>query len=182
MTRTDILFNYNNTTRFVLLHKLSVLNSFLVPSLHKLVCYFSVKNIEDLNDVKIYNYFFFLKFFFGTRAFFTGYRMDQGFGRTAYDFNIQIVIRKTDLSFPFSFILNDVMPIIDNDYLYYNLKKIDYFICNVTIKDMNIFSEKKTNLGLFNLKDNFNLKFYISAKSMVHAKLYFNNSKLYFIK
>ena len=35
------------------------------------------------------------------------------------------------------------MPIIDNDYLYCNLKKLDYFICNITIKDMNIFSEKK---------------------------------------
>lgn len=182
MTRTDILFNYNNITRFLLLHKLSIDNTFLIPSLSKLVCYFSIKNLEDLSDVKIYNYFFFLKFFFGSRAFFTGYRVDQGFGRTAHNFNVQLILRKSDLSFSFAFILNDIIPIIDNDYLYYNLKKLDYFICNITIKDMNIFSEKKTNLGLFNLKDSFNLKFYVSAKNMDHVKLYFNNSKLYFIK
>lgn len=182
MVKTDILFNYNSITRFVLLHKLSVENTFFIPSLHKLVCYFSIKNLEDLNDVKIYNYFFFFKFFFGSRAFLTGYRTDQGFGHTAYNFNVQIILRKLDLSFPFSFIVNDIMPIIDNDYLYCNLKKLDYFICNITIKDMNIFSEKKTNLGLFNLKDHFNLKFYVSAKNMEHAKLYFKNSKLYFIK
>lgn len=182
MDRFDVLFNYNNITRFILLHKLSSVNSFSIPNVYKLVCFFSIKNLDDMTDVKIYNYFYFFKFFFGSRAFFTGYKIDQGFGKTAYNFNIQLILRKNDLYIPFSFFIYDILPIIDHDYLVINFKKLNYFICSISIKDMNIFSEKKTNLGLFNLKDNFNLKFFFVGLDFISVKLYFNNMKLNFIK
>lgn len=182
MLNTDILFNYHNINRFILLHKLGINNSFLVPNLNKFICYFSLKHLDDLNDVRIYNYFFFFKFFLGFRAFFTGYRVTQGFGQTTYDFRIQIILRKNDLYFPLSFFLNDVLSIIDNDYFYFNLKKINNIICSITIKDMNIFSEKKTNLGLFNLKDNLKLRFFLSTPNIAYVKTYFNTMKFYFIK
>ena len=78
-----------------------------------------------------------------------------------------------------TFIIQSVLPVLDKEYLNFDLKDSTY---SVTIKDMNIFSEKKTNLGLFNLKDDLNLRFYLNSTNPLAVKLYLNNMKLYFLK
>src|SRR3546814_17749611 len=94
MLRSDFLFNYFNITRFVLLHKDLTKNNFLIPNLNKIICYFPLKNLEDLDDVRVYNYFYFFKFFFGFRAFFIGYKSIQSFSKVTYDFKVQIILSK----------------------------------------------------------------------------------------
>ncbi len=182
MLRSDFLFNYLNVTRFILLHKDLSRNNFLIPNLNKIICYFPLKNLEDLDDVRVYNYFYFFKFFFGFRAFFIGYRSVQSFSRTTYDFKIQIILRHNDIFSLLSFFVYDVLPILDVDYYSVSLLKSSLISYHFLIKDMNIFSEKKTNLGLFNLKDNLNFDLFFNSFNNDSVKIFFFNLKLYFLK
>lgn len=177
-----LLFNYNHLFRFLILHKLHLLNNvFSLPYINSLICFFSIKNLEDLNDVKIYNYFYFFKFFFGYKAFFFSYKANYGFGKTTYDFSIQLVLNKRDLYRNFFFILNDIIYCMDTNYFSYSFYKENFYVYFMSIKDMNIFSEKKTNLGLFNLKDFLNIKVFIAARDIKSAKLLLDVFKIYFI-
>ena len=180
--RSDFLFNYNNVIRFILLHKDLSNNNYLIPNLCKVICYFPLKNLEDLDDVRVYNYFYLFKFFIGFRAFFTGYKCIQGFGQTTYDFRVQIVLKKNDIFPLLSFFVNDIFPVLDADYYSVNLIKGNLISYHFLLKDMNIFSEKKTNLGLFNLKDDLNFKFSFNSLKNNSVKLFFSNIKLYFLK
>lgn len=182
MLKSDFLFNYINITRFILLHKDLIKNSFLIPKLFKAICYFPLKNLEDIDDVRIYNYFYFFKFFLGFRAFFIGYRSIQSFSKTTYDFKIQIILKQNDVFPLLSFFVYDILPILDVDYYSINLIKSKLISYHFLIKDMNIFSEKKTNLGLFNLKDNLNFDLFFNSLNKDSVKLFFCNIKLYFLK
>lgn len=179
MLKIDSSFNINNLIRFIMLHKIQIKNSFLIPKFSKIVCYFSLKNLEDLDDVKIYNYFYFFKFFLGYNAFVANYNMIQGYGKTTYNLRIQIVLCKNHIIFPLSFFASDLLPIVDKDYLELKFRKLKGYHVNLLINDMNIFTEKKTNIGLFNLKDGLNIKFFIKNSNISYVKLYFNHLKLY---
>lgn len=48
-----------------------------------------------MDDVRIYNYFYFLKFFYGKRAFFSGYKSMYKLGKTTFDVKIQMILNKT---------------------------------------------------------------------------------------
>lgn len=177
-----LFFNYNCTLRFLLLHKLPLVkNIFVLPCLRNLICFFSIKGLEDLSDVRIYNYFYFFKFFFGHKAFFFSYKVNLGFGKTTYDFTIQIALNKHDLFRNFFFISSDIIYCVDYNYMDYCFYKASFFVFFIVIKDMNIFSEKKTNLGLFNLKNYLNVKVSISASDSDAARLLLNVFKIYFI-
>src|SRR3546814_12318997 len=120
-------------------------NNFLIPNLNKIICYFPLKNLEDLDDVRVYNYFYFFKFFFGFRAFFIGYKSIQSFSKVTYDFKVQIILRKDEIFSLLSFFVYDILPILDADYYSMNLIKGNLISYHFLIKDMSIFSEKKTN-------------------------------------
>lgn len=57
------------------------------------------------------------------------------------------VFRDDFVFLPYSFLINDILPYLDSDYFFFNVKKKINFLFNLNIQDMNIFSEKKTNLG-----------------------------------
>jgi hypothetical protein len=66
----DFFFTYKYTLRFLLINKLgSINNTYNIPKIKKLIFYFSLKKLIDLDDVQIYNNFYLLKFFLGKNAF-----------------------------------------------------------------------------------------------------------------
>jgi hypothetical protein len=66
----DFLFTYKYTLRFLLINKLnSINNTYNIPKIKKLIFYFSLKKLIDIDDIQIYNNFYLLKFFLGKNAF-----------------------------------------------------------------------------------------------------------------
>jgi len=64
-------FNYKYVIRFILLNKINFINTFNLPKIKKLIFFFNLSKIEDLNDIQLYNYFYLIKFFFGRNSFFS---------------------------------------------------------------------------------------------------------------
>jgi len=70
----DYMF-YKNSVRSILRFKSKNLyNINHIASLEKILLYFPVNKIDDIDDVQIYNYIYLYKFFFGRRAFLTKYK------------------------------------------------------------------------------------------------------------
>jgi hypothetical protein len=66
----DYYFNYKNTIRFLLIQKLSkIQNTYNIPKIQKIIYYFFFNKIEDLNDVELYNSFYYLNFFLEEKFF-----------------------------------------------------------------------------------------------------------------
>lgn len=64
MRNVDLYFFYKHSVRFILLHKFSYLsNTFIVPSINKIICFFSLSKLEDYDDVQVYIIFICLSFF-----------------------------------------------------------------------------------------------------------------------
>jgi hypothetical protein len=66
----DLFFTYKYTIRFLLSHKLiNNYNIHTIPNISKLVLYFSLNKLEDIDSIEIYNYLYLFKQFFGRKAF-----------------------------------------------------------------------------------------------------------------
>ena len=66
---------YRSVTRNILIKKnIDILNCYDITSISKILYSFSLYKIEDLDEVQIYNYIYFFKFFFGRRGFLTKYK------------------------------------------------------------------------------------------------------------
>jgi len=64
-----------NTMRDIIINKCGTFeNSHQIPKLVQLVYTFRLYKIEDLDDVQIYNYLYYFKFFFGGRGYLTKYK------------------------------------------------------------------------------------------------------------
>lgn len=61
---------YLYTSRTLVIHKIGMLtNLYNIPNICKLIYSFRMLKLEDLDDVQIYNYLYFFKFFFGRRGY-----------------------------------------------------------------------------------------------------------------
>lgn len=113
MRRIDLFFNYKYSFRFLLAAgNIKLLNSFALPKVSKIVCFFNLNELSDLNDVRIYNYCYFFKFFFGVKAFLTRFKDISTFRNTAYTFNVQVILRKNDMYRALYFFCNDVLSLM----------------------------------------------------------------------
>lgn len=166
MRQVDLFFNYKYTFRFLLLiSSKDILNSFNNNKIQKIVAYFSLKDLIDLNDVRLYNYYYFFKFFFGVKPFLTRFRDISTFRKTEFTFNIQFIFHKTQAYQALYFILNDVLPFMGRRGFESTLKQ--YKTCNILVYEIqrfNVFLLKKTNLGLLNLIDSLNFKIYFNSR------------------
>lgn len=165
MRRVELFFNYKYTFRFLISNSiLDVVNNFNLPSLQKIVCFFPLRELSDLNDVRIYNYCFFFKFFFGIKPFFTRCLDVSTFKKVEYSFSIQAILRKYDMYLALNFFFNDVLPFMGRRGFSIYVTYVNS-ICNVVYKvdKFNIFLSKKANLGLLNLVDPFSFKIYMKG-------------------
>lgn len=169
MKIVDYFFYYKYLLRFLLLEKLGIIykNTYIFPKIYKLNNYFVIKDLVDFENLKSSNYFFFLKYFFGKKAFFLNYKTRFSLNVLYHSFYIKLIIAKKALYIFINFLFNDILPFCNKRYIIINLKNYITY----KILDMNIFLEKKTHVGFFNLKDPLNMKFY-SYGSKIEKKNY----------
>lgn len=76
---------------------------------------------------------------------------------------------------------NDVLAFLDLSYISAKMsQKIDnFFVVNYVLKDMNIFVEKKTNVGLFNLRDPLNMRVFVFCSSKLTPKVLLQSFKIF---
>ena len=67
----DLQFNYKNNLRYILINKLGYLNhnSLNLPYIEKIIFLINIKNIENIDERQIYNYFYLFKFFLGRKSY-----------------------------------------------------------------------------------------------------------------
>ena len=135
--------------------------------------------IEDLDSIEIYNYLYLFKQFFGRKAFLSKIKTQFKLGKWYYNFNINLILNKSkDIYTLLFFFSNNILINIDKSLIKKGFlsKKLNifYFI----IQDINIFSEIKTNLGLFNLKKFLNINIFFVGLDYQGSKIYLNNIKI----
>lgn len=185
MINIDYPFTYKNSLRLIVMLKLGLLynnNTYNVPFLSKLKFFFSLSNSVDKDNISIYNYFYLFKFFFGKNAFLSKYKSYYNLGMWYYSFNVYITVVKKDVYLYLFYYVNDFLSMIDKIYFKYGIFSMKLNILYIVLKDLTIFSEKKTNMGLFNLEDSLNLHLYFSGGDVNSSKLILNNSKINFFR
>jgi hypothetical protein len=172
----DGFFNYSYLVRFLLIHKTDAFfSTFELPLLRRLVFFISVVDLSDLDDARVFNYYYLFRFFFGSKALFTGFSSRFSLGRTFYSFNIVSFFFRRFSFFPMSFLINDVLPLINKaNYSYY----LEGFCFTISFFDMNLFLEKKNNLALFNLKNPLVSRLIFSSKNFHFYSMLLNILKI----
>lgn len=78
----DLFFTYKYTLRFLLIQKLGYkYNTYTLPNISNLIFYFSIKKLEDIDNIEIYNYFYLFKQFFGRKAFLSKIKSNYSLGK-----------------------------------------------------------------------------------------------------
>lgn len=179
MLKVDFNFFYKNSIRSLLLYKLNNIdNTYSLPSIDKLLLFFPLTKIEDVDHVQGYNYAYLFRFFFGKRAFFTREKSFFNLGKWTYSFNVSIVFFGSNIYEHIFFLINDILPRVDKPYLNYGIFSRTPSIFYIVIKDLNVFCEKKTNLGLFFLESTLNFQLFCKGIDLYGTKLLLRNLKI----
>jgi hypothetical protein len=170
MKISDYYFHYKYVLRFLLLEKIGEFykNTNTFPKILKLNIYFVIKDLVDFENLKSSNYFFFFKYFFGKKAKFLNYNTRFSLNVLYHSFYIQLFFTKKYLYIFINFLFNDILPFCNKRYMRVKFKNS----INFKILDMNIFLEKKTHVGFFNLKEPLNMKFLSHASEIEKNNLY----------
>jgi len=120
---------------------------------------FHVHDLDDIMHLSIPNCFYLIKYFFGKRFFISKSFIKFKLGTYYNNFLLQTVIRDSLLYFIITFLTNDILSVLNTESFSIDSK---YTFFSIVVKDMSFFSEKKNNVGFFNLKDPLNTKFYIN--------------------
>lgn len=176
----DFLFHYRYNLRNLLILKFNKLNnSFMLPRLSKIILFFVIRKLDLLDQPKIYNYFYLVRFFFGKRAFINKYNSYFSLGKTYYNFDIVSIFTNIDMYPAIYFFVNDVQPFVN-----LKLARNYYFRSNsffsLLFWDLNVFTEKKTNIGLYDLCDPLQFKIYFTGvkPNSISAKFLLTGLKL----
>jgi hypothetical protein len=173
----DFYFYYKNIARYILFLKKSEkkFNFTDILEIKKSIIFFDLKNIIDLNNLSISNYYFFFKFFFGKIPFFTSYKYNFKLNVNYYNFVISYNLVKKGIYYALFFFINDIYILISKNVI--NIKK-ELNFWEFSISDMNFFVEKKNSIGFFNLKDHVNFKFIFNNESWLNFFNFFSIFKL----
>lgn len=106
----DFYFYYKNTARYILFLKKSKIkyNFTDILEIKKSIVFFDLKNITDLNNLSISNYFFFFKYFFGKIPFFSSYKYNFKLNVNYFNFIILYNFKKKDIYYILFFFINDI--------------------------------------------------------------------------
>jgi hypothetical protein len=183
MLNLDYYFTYKNSIRLVTLLKFNPIklsNIHSIPTLSKLIFFFAISKSQDQDSVSNYNCLYLFKFFFGKNAFLSSYKSHFSLGLWYYSFKVSIIINKKQIYNILFYYLNDYIIILDKVYYKYGVFSSRLNILYIVLNDLTIFSEKKTNMGLFNLQDSLNLHMYFSGGDINTSKLLLQNLKMNF--
>ena len=170
--KNDLFFSYKSVIRYLLINKYGFfINTNQLPFLKKIVIFFNIYNLIDLEDSRSFNYAYFFRFFFGKRSFFTKSINIFHLGVNFFSFSVQCFFYKSFSFFPLHFFLNDVLAVTDKQFFKFNfyLGSISFFL--FSFYDMSIFIEKKTNIGFYNLKDPIYYKLFFTGTDVIASFL-----------
>lgn len=159
--KKDFNFYLNSILNFSVIQKYGHFSNFYqVPKFEKVLISFSSIKIEDFNNPSFFNYPYFIKFFLGVNAFFLAPKAHFHLGVTTYSVKVISFIKRKELFLFLNFFYNDLLPIQDEFSHFFSKKSSLY---SYTLGDLSLFSEKKTNVGLFNLSSPLNFKLIING-------------------
>jgi hypothetical protein len=177
--RLDFSFMYKNVFRFLLINKAFLSNTHELPILKSLLIYFSVKDLEFLDDERLFNFFYLFNFFFGRRAFITRFSSSFNLNVRTYTFNVQVFFSSKYCYFPLFFLANDLLAVSSyKPSIFFSRNKDLRILFYLRFFDMNLFLEKKTNAGLYYLKDNINFKFSFQSSDLDLCSIFLNFYRL----
>lgn len=180
MCELDFYFNYINCLRFMALHQYgNYANISEIAGLKKILLFFSITGVDALDNDFVYNYYYFFQFFFGYKAFFSDYSSKFSLGLTTFSFKIQLLLKKIDMFFFLNIFINDVVPVLDKGLLISFLFSTELKAYGLVVKDMSIFNEKKTNIGLFNLEHNLNMRIFFTGIDIESTSIFLNSLKMF---
>lgn len=177
--QSDLFFSYKNVLRFLLIHKCGYFeNTYQLPIVKHLYVYFSLDDIVDFDDVTSFNYFYLFKFFFGRKAFFSRVRSIFHLGVTYYYFSVFSFFFDCYSYFILGFFVNDLLVFSNTLHLTSSVPSLSTGIFSFKFFDLNLFLEKKTNVGLYNLRNSLNLRFKFSCNDLNSCFFFFDFFKL----
>lgn len=124
----DIFFYYYTVLRQVFTFRFYRL-CFLLPVFTGLLIFFPVRNLQELNHPRIFNYAYLFRFFFGRRSFVNEYTSFFNLGKYYYSFNIAIYYNalKT-IAIALTFLVYELQPLLNlNLTTFYNFSLPDFF-------------------------------------------------------
>ena len=175
----DFSFHYMNVLRQVFLTKLSLKHSMALPLPKKIMLSFSLKDLMNQENSQTRSFLYFFKFFFGYKASITNRQSVFSLGITYYSFDVQLILLKRDFFKVLSFFSNDILPFLEGSSI--NVDSL-YKLVNVEIKDMSIFTEKKTNAALFELTNPLYLFLNFNVSSEIYKELFLSGVKVFLNK
>lgn len=167
----DLYFYARNVVRFALIHKTEIINSYDIPFTERVDISFIIKELTDINDASIYNYNFLSIFFFGKRIFFLKFEENFLLNKYYFKFIIRICLKEREFFSNLLFLLNDVIPLLGQEHIYYSKISKNYNNFRFEILDMNIFLDKKNNIGLFFLKFPLSISIFILHSNFLRIKM-----------
>ena len=156
----DFYFYYKFLCRniFILKYSNKLFHYTDIIKFQRLIIFFNIKNLIDLNSSSIISYIYFFKYYFGIIPFFCNYSHEFKLNIHYFNFLIEYVFKDKQIYFPLFFFLNDI---------YYMINKLNIFVNRFDnyweyfVNDMNFFLEKKNSLGFFNLKHIYIFNFFL---------------------
>ena len=129
-----------------------ITTTYKVPKVVHTRMYFQVNKVEQMDAPRAYNYYYLFRFFLGVKANVTGYKATFTYGNTYWDYTIQIQSWGQSLPFFFFFIVYETLPYVNvaSAVIWHWREK---HIPTLVFWEVNYYTEKKTNLGLFELMD-----------------------------
>jgi large subunit ribosomal protein L14 len=118
LRQLDFFFFFKNILRFLLINKYGLflnVNSF--PLIKKLIVFFSIFNIIDFDDVRAFNYSYFIGFFFGRFSFFSKASFIFHLNVTYFSYRVFCLFFSQDVFFPLAFFINDVLVLSYRDFI-----------------------------------------------------------------
>lgn len=175
----NLHFNYNTTLRYALNLKLAYVNSyFKIPKIKKTSYYYYFKNVDNIYNPSSFNYPYMFIFFFGRRAHYMGFHEEKATGGKALNFSVQLTFNRLNMYEVLSFFIVDVKSRIDIDLLKFGAFRSHFLTFYYIVKDLNLFSDRKTNVGLFYLDSYLFLKIRMLPFSMLKGRMLLNLFKL----
>ena len=120
--KNDLYFSYRHVWRFVIINQwFFVVNTNQIPLLKKLVFFFKIYNLIDLDDVRSFNYAYLFRFFFGKKSVFTKLNLKFHLGIHYYTFVVYCFFFKQECYFPIAVFLNDILMLSSDQFFFSGL-------------------------------------------------------------
>jgi hypothetical protein len=106
------------------------------------------------------------------------YKSKFSLGVWYYNFTIYLNVLKKETYSALFFLVNDILPFTGKGYIRKGVFSYSLSVLYMVLKDLTVFSDKKTNLGLFNLKNPLSLRLFVSGGDAFVGRILLRNLKV----